>query len=122
LAFDYWVSNGDRTLSVHGGNPNLLWSPGEFRLSVIDHNQAFDLEGPTDDFSNHVFFEAKAAWSQSFRLEMEGLFIRAIAEFDEIFRELPADWLDVGGEDVHRSIKGSLSRFQNNSDNFWSSV
>lgn len=43
IAFDWWVRNGDRNLTVAGGNPNLLWNPeGEGSLVVIDHNLAFD--------------------------------------------------------------------------------
>lgn len=52
LAFDWWVENADRSLSPHGGNPNLLWSASKQRLCVIDHNLAFDKE-----FDESVFFE-----------------------------------------------------------------
>ena len=120
LAFDHWIGNGDRTLSAHGGNPNLLWSPSESRLAVIDHNLAFDFNDPDGNFSNHVFIQAKAAWSSSFKQEMEGLFAHAIGEFDGIFRELPTDWLDAGGEEIYEQIKASQSRFQIDPDIFLS--
>lgn len=42
VAFDWFVMNGDRTLSADGGNPNILWSLSENRPYVIDHNLAFD--------------------------------------------------------------------------------
>ncbi|PPJ48903.1 hypothetical protein C0075_03350 [Rhizobium sp. KAs_5_22] len=37
-AFDWWIKNGDRTLTDAGGNPNLLWLETTHRLVVIDHN------------------------------------------------------------------------------------
>lgn len=58
LAFDWWVENADRSLTPHGGNPNLLWSAAENRLFVIDHNLAFDHEfDETEFFAAHVFRE-----------------------------------------------------------------
>jgi hypothetical protein len=40
--FDWWIMNGDRTLSEHGGNPNILWEVSLGCPFVIDHNLAFD--------------------------------------------------------------------------------
>lgn len=54
LLFDYWVRNEDRTLTKHGGNPNILWHNKE--LLVIDHNLIFDNNFNDDLFkSTHVF-------------------------------------------------------------------
>lgn len=39
--FDYWIANGDRTLTEHGGNPNLFVRLEDGALIVIDHNLAF---------------------------------------------------------------------------------
>lgn len=57
IAFDWWVRNGDRNLTVEGGNPNLLWNPSDDgSLVVIDHNLAFDLAFSEKEFLNlHVF-------------------------------------------------------------------
>lgn len=54
--FDWWVRNEDRSLTQHGGNPNLLWIPGEGKLFTIDHNLAFDQHFHRDTFlQTHVF-------------------------------------------------------------------
>lgn len=56
LAFDWWVNNADRTLTVHSGNPNLLWDGSNKALVVIDHNLAFDKSFDTAAFrQTHVF-------------------------------------------------------------------
>lgn len=56
LVFDWWVRNGDRTLTSISGNPNLLWDAADRRLVVIDHNLAFDRKYDTAEFSEaHVF-------------------------------------------------------------------
>jgi hypothetical protein len=56
LVFDWWVENADRSLSPHGGNPNLLWRASENKLLVIDHNLAFDADfDEASFFTTHVF-------------------------------------------------------------------
>jgi hypothetical protein len=56
LVFDWWVHHLDRTLSSHGGNPNLLWNADSGKLAVIDHNVAFDPKFSPRVFSEtHVF-------------------------------------------------------------------
>jgi hypothetical protein len=65
LAFDWWVRNGDRTLSAAGGNPNLFWDIDESQLVVLDHNLAFD-----DDFSVENFVELHA-FSEQIRASTE---------------------------------------------------
>ena len=56
LVFDWWVNNGDRTLTPLSGNPNLLWDAAARELVVIDHNLAFDMEFDAIGFSKtHVF-------------------------------------------------------------------
>jgi hypothetical protein len=40
--FDWWIMNGDRTLSESGGNPNILWDVSIRSPFLIDHNLAFD--------------------------------------------------------------------------------
>lgn len=57
LVFDWWIRNGDRTLTELGGNPNLLWKhEDKGGLVVIDHNLAFDHEFSVEAFrTSHVF-------------------------------------------------------------------
>lgn len=50
LAFDWWVRNGDRTLTDVGGNPNLFWNVDSEQLLVLDHNQAFDQTFTAEEF------------------------------------------------------------------------
>lgn len=58
LVFDWWVRNSDRTLTVLGGNPNLLWDTADNKLVVIDHNAAFDRDFDAAQFvQTHVFSE-----------------------------------------------------------------
>lgn len=57
LVFDWWVRNGDRTLTELGGNPNLLCRHDDHSgLVVIDHNLAFDADFSIEAFrTGHVF-------------------------------------------------------------------
>jgi len=56
LVFDWWVRNGDRSLTERGGNPNLFWEAATNGLVTLDHNQAFDTEFDPESFSKtHVF-------------------------------------------------------------------
>lgn len=40
--FDYWIKNGDRSLTELGGNPNFFVDVKQQSAVVIDHNLAFD--------------------------------------------------------------------------------
>ena len=100
LAFDWWVENGDRSLTLHGGNPNLLWQASRARLLVIDHNLAFDPGFDEAAFlAVHVFKDdANGLFGDLVhRLEIADLLSAALAEFDAALHSLPADWrwLDV---------------------------
>ena len=56
LAFDWWIHNGDRTLTTLSGNPNLLWDTSAHELVVIDHNLAFEADFDAMLFAQtHVF-------------------------------------------------------------------
>jgi hypothetical protein len=95
LAFDWWVENSDRSLSPHGGNPNLLWRAAEGRLLVIDHNLAF--EAGFDEkafFETHVFREdAEAVFGDLVcRAELSAALATALAEFDQAASSLPPAW------------------------------
>ena len=54
--FDWWIGNGDRTLTTLSGNPNLLWDTSAHALVVIDHNLAFDADLDAATYrATHVF-------------------------------------------------------------------
>jgi hypothetical protein len=72
LLFDWWICNGDRTLTPDGGNPNLLWVHRDRKLHVIDQNLAFD--DNTDGFwDEHIFHADFVQWTLQYREEMAGL-------------------------------------------------
>jgi hypothetical protein len=57
LVFDYWIQNQDRTPV----NTNLLWQAVNNRLTVIDHNSAFDRDfKPAGFLQGHLF---RAQWA-----------------------------------------------------------
>jgi hypothetical protein len=95
LAFDWWVENGDRSLSPHGGNPNLLWRAAQSRLLVIDHNLAFDPEfDEAAFFETHVFrddFEAVFG-DLVCQAELSALLSAALGCFNEAASKLPTAW------------------------------
>lgn len=100
LAFDWWVENADRSLSPHGGNPNLLWRASESKLFVIDHNLAFDVAfDEVAFFETHVFRQdADALFADLVcRAETSALFDAALTCFDAAIQSLPSAWLWLDG-------------------------
>lgn len=100
LAFDWWVENADRSLTPHGGNPNLLWRAAENRLLVIDHNLAFDAAfDEAEFFAMHVFRdEAETLFGDLVcRAETSALLESALGCFDAAVSSLPHawSWVDV---------------------------
>lgn len=95
LAFDWWVENADRSLTPHGGNPNLLWHAAEGRLLVIDHNLAFDQAFDEPAFlATHVFREEADALFGDLvcRAETSALLAEALGCFDAAVASLPPAW------------------------------
>lgn len=96
-AFDWWVHNGDRTLSAFGGNPNLLWrqraSSGE--VVVFDHNLAFekgfDAKALLD---SHVFgpdlVHLASDWVA--REQVRQGFERALSSLEAVCATIPDAW------------------------------
>lgn len=124
IAFDWWVRNGDRTLTRHGGNPNLMWDADSRGLVVIDHNLAFDRFFDERDFlSLHVF---RSDWNDvagdfiyrnSFREDM----IAALEVFEPACDAMPDEWR-LGPVQGHltteeRAMLDTLRRCA--SDEFW---
>lgn len=95
LAFDWWVENADRSLTPHGGNPNLLWRVADQRLLVIDHNLAFD---PSFDeanfFATHVFRDDADSLVGDLvcRAETSTLLETALGSLDDAVSSLPPAW------------------------------
>lgn len=78
LLYDWWICNGDRTLSAEGGNPNLLWVHRDSKLFVIDQNLAFLEEDMSQFWDQHIFRESRTAWTLEFIGEMKPLMRSAI--------------------------------------------
>ncbi|TAA42166.1 hypothetical protein EAT51_07800 [Pseudoxanthomonas winnipegensis] len=96
LLLDWWLHNNDRTLTSHGGNPNLLWSPSESRLVTIDYNQAFDRDFNVSAFTKlHVFRHDIPGLQQDLyaRADYSERLASALAHWDRIQASIPLDWL-----------------------------
>lgn len=99
--FDWWVRNQDRTLTQHGGNPNLLWDQASEALVVIDHNQAFDPAFDPQAFvAQHVFAAPDAALCHDLmkRAAYFDRFALGMAAFDAACEGIPESWwwVDAG--------------------------
>ena len=101
LAFDWWVENADRSLSPHGGNPNLLWNAAQSQLLVIDHNLAFDAEfDEASFFAMHVFRQEVVTLFDDLvcRAETSARLDAALSCFDAAVQAIPPEWLWLDGE------------------------
>lgn len=101
LAFDWWVENADRSLSAHGGNPNLLWNAAQNQLLVIDHNLAFDVDfDEASFFETHVFRQEAATLFDDLvcRAETSERLDAALSCFDVAVQAIPPEWLWLDGE------------------------
>lgn len=95
LAFDWWIRNGDRTLSNAGGNPNLFWDVRENQLVVLDHNQAFDVDFSPQNFADlHVFrAQCRALFEDWVAQEQYAIrYLDAMAKWDDICNTVPHEW------------------------------
>ncbi|WP_343526589.1 HipA family kinase [Sphingomonas sp.] len=98
--FDHWIGNGDRSLTEHGGNPNLFVRLENGQLVAIDHNLAFALDyDPGHELPLHA---GRSAWSG---LRNRDALCRRINErmtdaqalLPAILDSLPEEWLDGQG-------------------------
>lgn len=128
LAFDWWVHNGDRTLTELGGNPNLFWDVESQSLLVLDHNQAFDPTFTASEFfSSHAFHgRARRLFSNWLaRSELESRFDLVLADWGQIIASVPSEWLFVDDEQTVPTNFDStqtynlLTRFRTDPE-FWS--
>lgn len=108
-AFDWWIRNGDRTLTEAGGNPNILWSETARGLFVIDHNLAFDDEVTLNSqLESHIFRGSLVEICDRPDLQdhYNARFESVLAELPDIFRDIPERWHYV---DDARTVDISLS-------------
>lgn len=93
--FDWWIMNGDRTLSESGGNPNILWSASEGRLYIIDHNLAFDSSVSLTALEReHIFGSSLQEIVDTRQLQdvWSERFAWCLREWDNFCRALPERW------------------------------
>jgi hypothetical protein len=119
LLFDWWTANGDRTLTEHGGNPNILWVHRDHKPYVIDHNLAFDLAALPDFWSQHIFLDSRALWTPAFRQSMEPLMRAALQELENWWGQMPPEWTEAPTGVTFESVKKMLWRFEDESAKFW---
>lgn len=93
LAFDWWITNADRTLGERGGNPNLLWAVGqEAALRMIDHNVAFDRGFRAEPFFHaHIFGEEREQRREAV-LEARARLADIACGVRGIWHEMPEEW------------------------------
>lgn len=119
LLFDWWTANGDRTLSEHGGNPNILWVHRDRKPYTIDHNLAFDETALTDFWTQHIFAANRALWTAGFRQQAESLMRNALSSLDEWWTAMPPQWTGVGTGVSLDLVNKLLWRFQTAPAIFW---
>ena len=118
LIFDCWVLNGDRTLSEDGGNPNVLWTPGDGRMHLIDHNLAFEDESLPTLKGGHVFCAARSVWDNTFRTMADERMRSAIHEVPGWWNEMPEEWLELAGISLGQ-VEEILWRCERAADILW---
>ncbi|WP_440978706.1 HipA family kinase [Sphingomonas pseudosanguinis] len=120
--FDHWIANGDRTLTEHGGNPNLFVRLEDGALIVIDHNLAFAASyDPARELPLHA---GRPAWDRmrrrdSLRDAMMAGMTNAARLLPDIFHALPEEWLD-GQADFLDTIATRLRRHDD--PRFWAEL
>jgi len=95
LVFDWWLKNEDRHLTESGGNPNLLWDTSGEKLTVIDHNLAFDPDFNVVNFlDSHVFAQL---WNCIFgdhfvRLRYQTKMLQVLNRLETVRASIPSSW------------------------------
>ena len=98
--FDYWINNGDRTLTELGGNPNLYCNVVSNSLVVFDHNLAFEQGFSLGDHKNlHVanfLFKGQTDLFEPLleRGYYEAKFTQVFNELDDIIATIPNEWIN----------------------------
>ncbi len=125
-AFDWWVRNGDRTLTEAGGNPNILWSETSGQPFIIDHNLAFD-DGVTllSQVECHIFGGSLVEICDTPALQAiyKARFEEALSDLPNIIGDIPERWHYVDeGKTIESqfsvdAVEASLQRYQ--MQTFW---
>lgn len=101
LAFDWWIHNGDRTLTTLSGNPNLLWDTDAHKLVVIDHNLAFESDFDPGLFSETHVFSGKIPSLHQDIIESQRLSEKckqALEVWTDACETIPPEWWFVDEE------------------------
>ncbi len=119
LLFDMWIGNGDCILTDLGGNPNMLWSDLDQRLSIIDHNLAFE-SSPSEVRGGHAFAADICAWDLDFVRKMPHRLEAAVSNICDLWGMLPDIWVDESaGLITLESIRERLRLFTDPYDQNW---
>ncbi|WP_426032570.1 HipA family kinase [Cypionkella sp. TWP1-2-1b2] len=105
--FDFWIGNGDRSLTEFGGNPNLFIDLSDGSLVVIDHNLAFDYEmSLVRQLELHVFRDdlRLAAGSASERSLYAGKMATCLQDWPRIVASIPDEWYYLDDEMTEPAI------------------
>jgi len=130
LLFDWWVQNGDRTLTALGGNPNVICTGRKVpQISIIDHHAAFDEELDASAlWGSHVFTGGRQLWTPSFIAEMTPRLAATMAQLSGFWSQMPEPWFpnedpksDVSALEFTRLHK-ILNRPFDSPDSFWNGV
>jgi hypothetical protein len=119
--FDHWIQNGDRSLSEHGGNANLLVRLRDKKLIIIDHNLAFMATYQPSELLTHA---CRGAWLDArrdlvFKGELERRMQQAMTTLASLEAELPAEWVEEE-PGFAAYVRGVLYRI--NAPAFWAEL
>lgn len=130
LAFDFWINNGDRTLSYQGGNPNLVIGADQDNGFLIDHDNAFDPHFDLADIKNyHLGWNRRAHWLCP--TERDLWEVRALAASEKInsfWNTIPESWIErsTNLSENHivilDSICATLKKPFAGTNNFWKAL
>jgi hypothetical protein len=120
--FDHWIGNGDRSLTEHGGNPNLFVRLESHALVAIDHNLAFALD--YDAGRELPLHAGRSAWNglrnrDVLYARIDARMTEALTLFPAILDSLPEEWLD-GQDSLLDHVATMLDR--RNAPSFWAEL
>ncbi len=123
--FDFWIQNDDRTLDASGGNPNMLWA--NENLTIIDHNNAFDMAFNCSDFiKKHAFLEYRHKLAdKDFQNVQQNKMLEILNHLPHILDAMPEEWFSQD-DDLPIPLKDEVDRIieilnepKNNPKKFW---
>lgn len=126
FVFDYWINNGDRTLTVNGGNPNLFLSPISKVFFVLDHNLAFDVSFEKCFTQNKLSHLGATSWYAT-QMDLykhqnyQTILKSAFTSLDQILDTVPKEWVENSEDSsILDNIKLILSRYE--TQEFWEGI